>query len=366
MRNSRTIILVVVIIIIAGSIYWLETKKTPRLTAKEVPIPPLASAKDSPYPRAKELAAPAGFVNTGPIAISQFIGKKVVLIDFMTYSCINCQRTYPYLNAWWDKYKDHGLEIIGIHSPEFDFEKKIGNVQAAAKRFGLKFPIVLDNAYGTWNAYGNLYWPHDYLIDIYGNIIHDQIGEGSYDRTEREIQKALQERKSALGLKGEAVPGGLVSPSNIFVTQASMIKSEETYFGSARNSFLASGIPGLSGVQAMPEVVSIRANSLYLVGRWDLQPQFAQNKTAGDKIIYRYSAKDVYLVANSDRRVKIRVLLDGQPLGGRAGADVGSDGTVTIKEDRLYRLIEDSVYGEHTLEIIIESPGLRVYTFTFG
>jgi thiol-disulfide isomerase/thioredoxin len=355
MKFSRILILIAALIIIVGAIYWLEAKKPPRLAAKEVPIPQLASAKDSPYPRAKEIAAPAGFVNTEPLTISQFVGKKVILIDFMTYSCINCQRTYPYLNAWWNKYKDHGLEIIGIHSPEFDFEKKLENVQMAAKRFGLKFPLVLDNDYGTWNAYGNLYWPHEYLIDIYGNIIHDQIGEGNYEESEREIQKALQERRSALQLKNETVPSGLVVPLNIFVTEPSRVKSEETYFGSARNSFLGSGIMGLSGVQAMPEPVSVKPNLLYLVGRWSFSGQYAENLAAGDKIIYRYSAKDVYLVANSAAGAKLKVLLDGKPIG-----------TVLVKEDRLYKIVGGSDYGEHTLEIVIEGPGLRAFTFTFG
>ena len=178
--------------------------------------------------------------------MAQFVGQKVILVDFMTYSCINCQRTYPYLDAWWDKYKDDGLLIVGIHTPEFDFEKNINNVKAAAAKYGLKFPLVLDNDHGTWNAYGNLYWPREYLIDIYGNIVHDQIGEGSYDETERAIQNALQVRKEVLGLKDETVPGGLVNPAGAIEMDTSKIKSQETYFGSARNSFLDSGIPGLA------------------------------------------------------------------------------------------------------------------------
>jgi peroxiredoxin len=267
----------------------------------------------------------------------------------MTYSCINCQRTFPYLNAWWEKYKDHGLVIVGIHTPEFDFEKEIKNVKAAAVKYGLKFPIVLDNDQGTWQAYGNLYWPHEYLIDIHGNIVHDQIGEGNYAETEQNIQQALREQNAG------TVPGGLVSPANAIGMDASKVKSQETYFGSARNSFLGSGIPGLAGMQTMPESKNIKGNTLYLTGQWDIQGEYAENKTAGATIIYKYNAKNVYLVANSLVGVKLQVLLDGKPLG-----------AVLVKEDRLYKIVEGADYGEHTLEITIDGPGLRAYTFTFG
>jgi thiol-disulfide isomerase/thioredoxin len=355
MRISRALTLIIALIAIIGVIYWLESQKSP-IRSKEVSPPMLTAPKGSDrYPRAKEIVYPSGFVNTGPITLAQFIGKKVILIDFMTYSCINCQRTFPYLNAWWDRYKDHGLAIVGIHTPEFDFEKDINNVRAAAAKYGLKFPIVLDNDQGTWNAYGNLYWPHEYLIDIYGGIIHDQIGEGSYEETERAIQKTLKARNEALGLKNEVVPGGLVNPANAIEMDASRIKSEETYFGSARDSYLGSGIPGLSGIQTMPAPRNMKANMLYLTGQWDFRAEYAENKSAGAAITYIYNAKNVYLVANSPVGVKLKVLLDGKPLD-----------TILVKEDRLYKIVEGRDYGEHTLEIVIERPGLRAYTFTFG
>src|SRR3989344_7615215 len=132
----------------------------------------------------KEIVNPSGFVNTDGITVGSQVGKKVVLVDFMTYSCINCQRTFPYLNAWYKKYKDQGLEIIGIHTPEFAFEKDIENVREAMKRFGIMHPVVLDNDYATWRAYGNRFWPRKYLIDIHGDIVYDHIGEGAYEETE--------------------------------------------------------------------------------------------------------------------------------------------------------------------------------------
>ena len=147
--------------------------------------------KEARYDKAKEISSPDGFINTAPITISELIGEKVILIDFWTYSCINCQRTLPYLNAWYEKYKDSGLAIVGIHTPEFGFEKEYDNVLAAAKKFGVTYPVVLDNDYATWRAYSNRYWPRKYLIDIDGYIVYDHSGEGAYDQTERKIQELL-------------------------------------------------------------------------------------------------------------------------------------------------------------------------------
>src|SRR3990167_6237732 len=155
----------------------------------------------SNYPvfKYKEITSPSGFVNTGPFNLKDIVGKKVILLDFMTYSCINCQRTFPYLNAWYEKYKDQGLEIVGIHTPEFAFEKNIENVREAMRRFGILYPVVFDNDYATWRAYGNQYWPRKYLIDIHGDIVYDHIGEGAYEETEMKIRELLLERSRLLG-----------------------------------------------------------------------------------------------------------------------------------------------------------------------
>ena len=159
-----------------------------------------AADKQAGYPPAIEIADPTGFINaSSSFRLANLIGKDVILLDFWTYSCINCIRTIPYLNAWYQRYHDQGLEIVGIHTPEFDFEKDISNVQAAIMKFGIQYPVVLDSNYGTWTAYGNLYWPHEYLIDMAGYIVHDQIGEGNYSETEQEIQKLLAERSAILG-----------------------------------------------------------------------------------------------------------------------------------------------------------------------
>jgi thiol-disulfide isomerase/thioredoxin len=198
---KRYYILAVVFVLIIGLVVWLESKKVRISGSVGVPAISLgetennkAAEKAKIYDSAKEIVSPAGFINTDEnLQIKNLIGKKVVLLDFWTYSCINCQRTLPYITSWYDKYKDAGLEIIGVHTPEFAFEKEYDNVVAATKKWGVNYPVVLDNDYGTWQAYKNRYWPRKYLIDIDGYIVYDHIGEGGYDETEKKIQELLME-----------------------------------------------------------------------------------------------------------------------------------------------------------------------------
>jgi len=196
MNNKyRNIILALFLIAIAGSIVYLQSRKSFRFSGNNTESTGVAISKEAKakkYKPAQEISTPDGFVNTDSISIGELIGKKVILVDFWTYSCINCQRTTPYLNAWYEKYHDQGLEIIGLHTPEFEFEKDYNNVKAAVEKFGIKFPVVLDNDYSTWAAYRNQYWPRKYLIDIDGYIVYDHIGEGAYDETEAKIQEALR------------------------------------------------------------------------------------------------------------------------------------------------------------------------------
>lgn len=334
------------------------------------------TAKERKFDRAKEIANPDGFVNTSltssgqasALKISNLIGKKVILVDFWTYSCINCQRTQPYLNAWYQKYKDEGLEIIGVHTPEFEFEKKYENVKQAVKDEGIRYPVVLDNNYATWNAYENRYWPHRYLIDIDGFIVYDHIGEGAYDETEQKIRDALNERMRVLRIQGEVKQDGS-APANITVVDSSRLDSPETYFGAFRNEFLGNGRAGKTGVQNFTEPQQPLPNTLYLSGSWNIENQFAENTGAGDAITFRYRAKNIYFVASSPDSTRIKVLRDGKPLGQEAGNDILKDGSSSarIKDPKLYKLIQDPVgYGEHVLKIIIEKPGLRAFTFTFG
>ncbi len=397
----RNTILFVVIIAIVFSIAYLESQKVSlpssdsvagdtidlsslaatttladgQVATTRLPHTPDYATLAAQYPAAKELVSLAGYINTGanpdgtgkPITISSLIGQKVILLDFWTYSCINCQRTLPYLEAWYAKYKDAGLEIIGVQSPEFNFEKVLGNVQAAVTKFGINYPVVLDNEMGTWNAYGNEYWPEDYLIDINGLVVDRNIGEGNYTTVEQEIQKLLLQRAAALGLPAATVPTGIVNVADVAINA----NSPETYFGAARNEYLANGVQSTRGNQALtaPAASDVQLNQLYLGDTWNFQDQYAQTTDTNETIYYQYDAQHVYFVASAakaNQNISITVLRDGKPLTTDRGADVDANGNATINQSRLYDLIDQSAAGQHTLEIIVHNPGLQAYTFTFG
>ncbi len=376
MKTSKPYILIASILLIIGTIYIINSKSAERPnTTESVAVNPRVSPQQSDagkkkskqYELAKEITTPDGFINTNdmPITISDLISKKVILIDFWTYSCINCQRTTPYLNAWYEKYKDKGFVIIGVHTPEFDFEKEYKNVLAATQKFGIQFPVVLDNDFSTWIAYNNRYWPRKYLIDIDGYIVYDHIGEGGYEETEREIQKALDERMTVLG-KNETVSQPLTKE----IPPQGVSGSPETYFGAKRNQFFGNGESGISGKQSSLTFPSKpKKNTLYLSGDWNITDEFAQNiSTAGN--LYTYTSKDVFFVSMSETETTIEVLRDGVPLGSEAGADIikTSDGKTILKiqEARLYKIIQDKQSGTHTLQFKISRPELKAFTFTFG
>ncbi len=249
------------------------------------------------------------------------------------------------MNAWYQKYKEKGLVIIGLHTPEFEFEKVYQNVLDATKKEGIKYPVVLDNDYSTWNAYQNRFWPRKYLIDIDGYVIYDHIGEGGYEETEQKIQDALKERMTVLG------ENGTIDQS---VTKEIPIqngaKSPETYFGSARNNQ--------------------QASLLSPSDSWSITPEFAQNSAPNASIVYTYTAKEVFFIAEAGTETIVEILLDGKPLGSEAGADIvkASDGktVVKIKEARLYKIIQGNKPETHTLKFIIQKSGLKAFTFTFG
>ncbi len=327
--------------------------------------PALAAAKAARYTKAPELAKADAYLNTGGQAINlaQYRGKNVVLIDFWTYSCINCQRTLPYLTSWYGKYKDQGLVIIGVHTPEFAFEHVEKNVADALKRLGITYPVVLDNEYQTWNVYGNQYWPHEYLVDIDGYIVHEKIGEGDYDETEKAIQAALKERADRLQT-GAAVDASITS---VQADDLRAVQSPETYFGSNRNEYLGNGTRGQSGTQTLTVPASQAANTLYLGGTWDLQKEAAVTTDASETVTYLYSANYIYFVASAESAVTVEVWQDGKPVGALAGADVDkTTSTVTIQADRLYSLVHNPAPGPHTIQLRIKGAMLHAYTFTFG
>ena len=302
-----------------------------------------------------EITKPSGFINTGgkPITIAEFKGKKVVLLDIWTYSCINCQRTIPYLKAWDAKYRDLGLEIIGIHTPEFAFEQVQSNVEKAVKGFGIEYPVVLDNDYATWNAFGNNYWPRKYLIGGDSTIVYDHIGEGNYEETERAIQKALMELNVQNGTSA-VIPTTIVDPNGTVVMEGGKVNSPETYFGASRNEYLANGKAKKTGEQTFVLPPTFGANKLYLEGKWNIGVESAKTIGAG-KIVFKYNAKNVYMVASSEKGMMVTIVQDG-----------AIKKTLEIKDNTLYTLIEGTNYGEHTLEIDIPEGGFEAFTFTFG
>ncbi|MBI3684818.1 redoxin family protein [Candidatus Azambacteria bacterium] len=366
MTSKKTLMLFALVGVVIAAIVYLNAQKPPRaIIGGTVEVKTAVHKEDlsagrqekqNRYPVAKEITTPDGFINTDgkPITIGEFIGKKVVLVDFWTYSCINCQRTTPYLNAWYEKYKDKGFVIIGMHTPEFEFEKNYQNVLDATKRLGIKYPVVLDNDFSTWNAYQNRFWPRKYLIDIDGYIVYDHAGEGAYEETEQKIQKLLEERMTVLGVEGE-IAKDVSKPTGVADVDFSLERSPEIYFGAARNTYLGNGDSGTQGVQTLEQPQRVKTNTLYLTGEWEFLDEFAKNRSAGAKIIFRYQAKNVYFVANAKGGVTVEIFKDGT-----------SQGTKFVQGEELYQLVADMEYGEHTLEMIVESPGLEAFTFTFG
>jgi thiol-disulfide isomerase/thioredoxin len=308
-----------------------------------------ATEKTQLYDRAKELVSPQGYINTGPITIAENIGKKVILVDFWTYSCINCQRTLPYLNAWHEKYSD--LLIIGVHTPEFEFEKDISNLQRAVDKFGIEYPVVQDNNYQTWRAYSNNYWPRKYLIDIDGYIVYDHIGEGAYEETEKKIQELLRER--ALKLNESVQVSGVVSP-DVEKPDFEEIGTREIYFGRA----FSRGQLGNPEGQALGPLryylpAETDSGKFYLEGDWKIEKDYMELLSPGS-IALEFTAKKVNIVAGANKPVNLELYLDGKLLG-----------NTVVEADTLYNVADALEYGTHEL-LIKSEPGLRAYTFTFG
>lgn len=296
--------------------------------------------------KAPELSSIKGWINTEPFNISNLRGK-VVLVDFWTYSCINCIRTLPYTEEWYNKYRDKGLVIIGVHTPEFEFEKDYSNVKMAVEKYGIKYPVVLDNEYGTWLAFKNNYWPREYLIDRNGTIRHDHIGEGGYDETEEAIQELL---------------GVSTQMSNISSTvNFSQIGTPELYVGYNRGNI--GNKEGYSPEQVVnystPKFDSL--NIVYLSGKWLNQED--KLVAAGNASVFLiYKAKDVNIVAGGN--ATIRIVLDNQTLEEEY---YGKDGNSNVKigERRLYNIVSAPDYSSHLVEIRAQE-GFEIYTFTFG
>lgn len=316
----------------------------------------------SRFKKAPELTGIAGYINADS-TLQEKIKGKVVLYDIWTYSCINCQRTLPYITAWDEKYAEQGLVIIGIHSPEFEFEKDINNVRLAVEKFGIKYPIILDNDKKIWDAFENRYWPRKYLADDEGYIRYDHIGEGAYDETEAIIQQLLDERAKKLGLD-------IVSAQPLVdITEYRHgSRTPELYFG-YDFAFGRSQIGNSEGFRQNQEVTytipdKLTENNFYMEGTWkNLEDRMVLVSDSG-RIILPYFAKEVNIVSGGDSELEI--FLDGAKIPEQySGADI-QDGRVMIKDSTLYNLIKTAESTSHVLEIQVKRPGFEIYTFTFG
>jgi len=324
-------------------------------------VPSLPSEGEMP-----PLTGAVAWLNSPPLTREGLKGKAV-LVDFWTYSCINCLRAIPYVRAWAEKYRDQGLVVIGVHSPEFAFEKNIDNVRHAVADLAITYPVAIDNDYAIWRAFDNQYWPAHYFIDAEGRIRHHHFGEGDYEESERVIQQLLAEAGKT-GLPGSLVAvaaSGAEAPADM-----ADVRSPETYVGYDRAAhFISPGGP----VQDAPHVYAAatpRLNEWALAGDWTIGGEHAVLNDKSGRILYRFHARDLHLVlgpAPDGKPVRYRVTIDGQAPGASHGVDIDAEGNGVVSGQRLYQLVRQSgPITDRTFEIEFLDPGVQAYAFTFG
>ncbi|WP_130620180.1 cytochrome c biogenesis protein DipZ [Dyella amyloliquefaciens] len=336
---------------------------------RPAPAPQPAVKAGDPLPIEGELPSLAGatqWLNSAPLS-AQSLRGKVVLVDFWTYSCINCIRSLPYVRGWADKYKDHGLVVIGVHAPEFAFEKEPQNVIKAVKDLGVDYPVALDNEYSIWKGFNNEYWPAHYFIDAQGHIRHHHFGEGEYDQSEDVIRQLLTEA----GQKN--LPGGYVQPGAQGAEAASSgdaQRSPETYVGYARAENFAGGQVAHDDAWNYRVPSTLMANQWALDGHWTVREESARLDQANGRIVYRFRGRDLHLVlgpSSDGKPVRFRVTIDGKAPSADHGMDTDAEGNGTVTSQRLYQLVRQAAgTGERTFEITFLDPGVQAYAFTFG
>ncbi len=307
------------------------------------------------------------WLNSPPLTAESLRGK-VVLIDFWTYSCINCLRTLPYITAWADKYRDQGLVVIGVHSPEFAFEQDVDNVTQAMKKLGINYPVAIDNDFKIWRAFDNQYWPAHYFVDAKGHIRYRHFGEGNYAESEQVIQQLLREA----GHKD--VSSDLITAKASGVQQGSDgqdMRSPETYVGYGRSENFASTpdiAPDKNATYQLPAQPTL--NQWGVEGQWMIGSEQATLVAAGGKIGYRFHARDLHLVlgpGQDGKPVRFKVMIDGKAPGNAHGTDVAPDGSGIVTEQRLYQLVrQPGDVADHSFTIEFLDPGVSAYAFTFG
>jgi methionine-S-sulfoxide reductase len=312
-----------------------------------------------------ELNGATGWLNSKPLTRAGLAGKVVVL-DFWTYSCINCLRAIPYVNAWYQHYKDSGLVVIGVHSPEFAFEKDSENVRKAVEKFSISYPVALDSNMALWKAFNNKFWPAHYFVDAQGNIRGHHFGEGKYARSERAIRKLLEEA----GAKN--LPEPLDDAAAQGVSKAAdteNVKSPETYLGFERaENFQGSFVRNAASNYQPPAKLAL--NQWALAGRWKVEDEKSVLQSAPGRVVFKFRARDLHLVlgpGDARKPVRFRVLLDGKPPGADHGMDIDAQGAGTVRDQRLYQLIrQQGTVEEHEFTIEFLDPGIEAYSFTFG
>jgi thiol-disulfide isomerase/thioredoxin len=315
---------------------------------------------------APSLDGAVAWLNSKPLTAAELKGK-VVLVDFWTYSCINCIRTIPYVKAWAEKYADQGLVVVGVHAPEFAFEKNINNVRTAVAGFKIGYPVAIDNDYRIWRAFDNSYWPAHYLVDAKGRVRYHNFGEGNYAETEKAIQDLLHEAGGKMQASAAVDPDakGIEAAPDL-----ADIRSGETYIGYER----ATGFASTESVKAdAPRDYSIAdpgVNEWGLSGTWTIGAEKAALDKPDGAIRYRFSARDLHLVLGpglSGKPIRFRVSVDGKAPGENHGADTDANGYGTVSATRLYQLVRQAGDVQpHNFEIRFLDPGVEAYAFTFG
>ncbi|MEN5042923.1 cytochrome c biogenesis protein DipZ [Pseudomonas koreensis] len=307
------------------------------------------------------------WLNSPPLNVQALKGK-VVLVDFWTYSCINCLRTLPYVKAWAEKYRNQGLVVIGVHAPEFAFERDVGNVTKAMKELGINYPVAIDNDYKIWRAFNNEYWPAHYFADAQGRIRYHHFGEGDYAESERVIQQLLREAGA------KTVADGLINADAQGVQQApdmNQVLSPETYVGYQRAEHFVPEtglVPDKVATYNPP--ANLTLNDWSLGGQWAVGAERATASAPASRIVYRFHARDLHLVlgpGTDGKPVRFKVSIDGQAPGAAHGVDVAADGSGRVTEQRLYQLVRQTdEVKDRTFTIEFLDPGVSAYAFTFG
>ena len=315
--------------------------------------------------KAPNLVGIAHYLNTSSEELEEKMKGKVILYDIWTYSCINCIRTLPFITSWDEKYSDNGLLIIGIHSPEFEFEKDPENVKMSIEKYNISYPVVMDNNMETWKAFENNYWPRKYIADHEGNLRYDHIGEGDYQKTEKIIQQLLNERAIAMSIEN-------ISEEQLVVIEEfehTLFRTPELYFGYkfAQNRNQLGSDEGFQPEKIVKynEPINIELNKFYPIGNWKNYKDSMELTESTGSIKMSFNAKEVNIVTENNAQLKI--FLDGIPLTEEhAGSDISFGNRIDVSNAGMYNIISTQNSISHTMEILIEGKGFQAFTFTFG